>query len=145
MRLSRFTDIGLRALMYVGASGRRVSAREVADAFNVSRDHVTKSLQGLVALGALDSVPGRSGGFTLAMEPKQIRLGRLIRRLEPSLALAECFAPGSTCPMTPSCELASALHRAQESFFETLDEFTIADLIERDRPALVQLGYDRAS
>jgi Rrf2 family nitric oxide-sensitive transcriptional repressor len=145
MRLSRYTDIGLRALLYVGVREERVSAREVSDAFNVSRDHVTKSLQGLVSFGALTSAPGRNGGFTLDQDLRDIRLGQLIRKLEPSLALAECFTPHSTCPMTPSCELASALYEAQESFFDSLDQYSVADLIERDRPALIQLSYDRAS
>ena len=145
MRLSRYTDIGLRALLYVGTRDRRVSAREVSDAFNVSRDHVTKSLQGLVALGALTSTPGRSGGFTLRRDPREIRLGQIIRDLEPSLALAECFTPDSTCPMTSSCELASALYQARAAFFDSLDRYSIADLIEKDRPALVQLSYAQAS
>jgi Rrf2 family nitric oxide-sensitive transcriptional repressor len=142
MRLTRFTDIGLRALMYAGArEGRTVSAREIAEAFNVSRDHVAKSLQGLVALGALRSVPGRNGGFILDADLREVKLGELVRSMEPHVTMAECFTAESHCPLTPSCELASALYSAQESFFETLDRYTIADLIEGTYQGLVQLTY----
>lgn len=139
MRLSRFTDIGLRALMYVGAHGGRVSSGEIAEVFDISRDHVTKSLQALVGLGALDSTPGRNGGYSLAGDPARLLLGAVVRRLEPSLEMAECFGPDSECPLTTTCELTTALRRAQGAFFDTLDEYTIADLIEGTRSPLVEL------
>lgn len=140
MRLSRFTDIGLRALMYITAQGRNVSAREVAEAFHVSRDHVTKSMQGLVALGALSSTPGRSGGFEIDTDPAGLRLGDLVRRLEPNLAIAECFGEDSTCPLTDACELSSALYGARESFFTSLNRYTLADLVAGTYQGLVQIA-----
>ena len=144
MRLSRFTDIGLRALMYVGASEGRVSAREVADSFNVSKDHVVKSLQALVAIGALSSTVGRNGGFEMHADPRSLRIGRVIRKLEPSLALAECFGPDSGCPLTASCELAEALGQAQTAFFDVLDRYTLADLLESNHQGLVQIMFASA-
>ncbi|MFP3947714.1 MAG: RrF2 family transcriptional regulator [Longimicrobiales bacterium] len=139
MRLSRFTDIGLRALMYAGARNRRVSSGEIAGAFGISRDHVTKSLQALVGLGAMDSKPGRNGGYALDADPRVLRLGEVVRKLEPTVEMAECFGPDSRCPLTKSCELSTALSRAQLAFFEALDEYTVADLIEGTRAPLVQL------
>lgn len=140
MRLSRFTDIGLRALMYITAQGRNVSAREVAEAFLVSRDHVTKSMQGLVALGALSSTPGRNGGFEIDTDPAGLRLGDLVRRLEPNLAIAECFGEESTCPLTDACELSSALYEARESFLTSLNRYTLADLVAGTYQGLVQIA-----
>lgn len=139
MRLSRFTDIGLRALMYIAAQGRNVSAREVAEAFHVSKAHVTKSMQGLVALGALSSTPGRNGGFELHKHPASLRLGELVRRLEPNLEIAECFGEDSTCPLTDACELSSALFEAREAFFVSMDRYTLADLVAGTYQGLVQI------
>lgn len=139
MRLSRFTDIGLRALMYVGAHGRRVSSSEIAEAFGISQDHVTKSLQALVGLGAMGSTPGRNGGYAIEEDPGELRLGEVVRKLEPTLRMAECFGSDSECPLTSACELSSALGRAERAFFDTLDEYTVADLIEGTRTPLVQL------
>lgn len=126
--------------MYIAAQGRNVSAREVAEAFHVSRDHVTKSMQGLVALGTLSSTPGRYGGFEMDADPRSVRLGDLVRRLEPNLALAECFAEESTCPLTDACELSNALYEAREAFFTSLDKYTLADLVTGTYQGLVQIA-----
>ena len=125
--------------MYIAAQGRNVSAREVAEAFDVSRDHVTKSMQGLVALGALSSTPGRNGGFEMDADPETLRLGRLVRSLEPNLDIAECFTEDSTCPLTDACELTHALLEAREAFFVSLDRYTLADLVRGTYQGLVQI------
>ncbi len=143
MRLSRFTDIGLRALMYLGARGDRTSARQVAEAYDVSKDHVIKSLQALAGLGLVESTPGRGGGFRLSCDPSDVRLGDLIRDLEPSMALAECFQAHSTCPLTPSCGLAGALSDAERAFIDALNRRSLADVIRANRAQLVQLEVAR--
>lgn len=125
--------------MYIAAQRRNVSAREVAEAFQVSRDHVTKSMQGLVALGALTSTPGRNGGFGMDAEPGALRLGDVVRQLEPNLDMAECFSEGSTCPLTRSCELSSALFEAREAFFVALNRYTLADLVAGTYQGLIQI------
>lgn len=141
MRLTRFSDIGLRALMYLAAHrGRVVPATEISERLNVSRDHLMKSLQTLDALGLVAGTRGRGGGFSLARPETTMRLGSLVRALEPSLALAECFEAESTCPLTGGCRLAAVLDEAQRHFFETLDRYTVGDLLASDRPRIVQLG-----
>lgn len=139
MRLSRFTDIALRSLLYLGARPGPQSARSVADAYGVSKDHVMKGLQALNGLGVVDSRPGRAGGFSLVADPRDVRLGALIASLEPSMALAECFEDASACPLTPACGLAGALHRAQGAFLTTLDQYTLADLLNTTGTHLVTL------
>jgi Rrf2 family transcriptional regulator, nitric oxide-sensitive transcriptional repressor len=146
MRLTRFSDIGLRALMYLGAhAGRTVPTAEISNAMNVSHDHLMKCLQALDALGVVRGTRGRGGGFELSAAGRSIRLGDLVRRLEPSLALAECFEPDSSCPLTGSCRLADALGEAQRAFFAALDRHTLADLLLADRSRLVQLGGPRVA
>ena len=141
MKLTRFTDFGLRALMYLGAHpGRPISAGEISDRFRVSRDHMMKSLQALDAMGLVSATRGRGGGFQLTRGAGLARLGFVARTLEPSLALAECFEEESTCPLTGGCLLAGALGEAQAAFFDTLDGYTLGDLVAADGPHLVQLG-----
>lgn len=145
MRLSRFTDIGLRAVMHLGAHpGERMSARAVADAYGVSKDHVMKSLQALSALGVVDAEPGRLGGFQLVHDPATLRLGALVAELEPSMDLAECFREESVCPLTGACGLADALDGARGAFLDALDRYTVADLVAANRPRLVELTRARA-
>jgi Rrf2 family nitric oxide-sensitive transcriptional repressor len=145
MRLTRFSDISLRALMYLGAhEGRSVSAGEMSERLRVSRDHLMKSLQALAGLGLLAAVRGRGGGFRLVRAGAAIKLGGVVRSLERSDGLAECFAAGSTCPLTGGCRLAGVLREAEDGFYDTLDRYTIADLLAGNRHDLVQLGGSRA-
>jgi len=127
--------------MYLGAHpGRLVSTPEMAKRLHVSREHLMKSLQTLSGIGLVEAVRGRGGGFCLSGKGGEVRLGALVQSLEPSLAMAECFEPHSTCPMTGNCRLAGVLAEAQKSLFDTLDRYTLADLLHSDRPVLVQIS-----
>lgn len=141
MRLSRFSDISLRALMYLGAHpDRRVPTGEMSKKLHVSREHLMKCLQKLGRMGLVDSERGRAGGFALSGQGGDIRLGALVSEIEPSLAMAECFEPVSRCPLTGDCRLAGVLAESQRAFFEAMDHYTIDDLVHSDRERLVQLG-----
>ncbi len=141
MKLTRFSDIGLRALMYLGAHpGRPISTTEMAERLRVSREHLNKAVQMLSGMELVSGTRGRGGGYRLTGNRSDIRIGELVRALEPTLSLAECFEPDSTCPMTGRCRLAGVLYEAQQGFFQILDRYTLADLLEADEPLLVQIG-----
>jgi Rrf2 family transcriptional regulator, nitric oxide-sensitive transcriptional repressor len=66
----------------------------------------------------------------LALSPSDINLGRILRQLEPSLALVECFdATTNTCEISPVCSLKFALNEAQKQFFAVLERYTLAQLL----------------
>ncbi len=83
----------------------------------------------LVRSGFLIGIRGRSGGFRLAMTPKEIVVGDVIRATEPDFALVECFATGNQCIVTGCCKLPTMLNEALNSFIATLDRYTLADLL----------------
>lgn len=144
MRLSRFSDISLRALMYLGAHrDRLVSAAEMSERLVTSREHLMKCLQTLGEMGLVEGVRGRGGGFRLTGDGSGVRIGQIVRRTEPTLAMAECFEPVSTCPLTGDCRLAGVLAEAQRTFFETLDRYTVRDLVVADLETLVALEPSR--
>jgi Rrf2 family transcriptional regulator, nitric oxide-sensitive transcriptional repressor len=130
MRLTTFSDYALRVLMYAAAAGDRlVTIEETAKTYGVSRGHLMKVVNILTRSGYIRAVRGRSGGFTLAMAPEAINLGAVVRATEPDFALAECFAPGSTCIITRRCKLPEVLNEALNAFIGTLDRYTLADLM----------------
>jgi len=144
MRLTRFTDIALRALLYLGTHrDGPLSSSRLAEALDVSREHLLKSLRALDAEGLVSATRGPGGGFELVAGREGVRIGELVRALEPSVALAECFEADSSCPLEPGCGLASALATAREAFFDALDRHTLSDLLERSRPRLVAIARAR--
>lgn len=139
MHLTAHTDYALRILMFAAAraadreSGGRFSVEEVANAYNISRNHVMKIVQRLAASGYLRSFRGRNGGLTLGRDPAEVRIGALVRFLEVDCALVACFSEGATCRICGQCLLQTALSEALEAFFERLDQMTLADLTLSDR------------
>ncbi|MGE0224163.1 MAG: Rrf2 family transcriptional regulator [Acetobacteraceae bacterium] len=133
MRLLASTDMALRVLIWLGGqSGHRpVSVEALAGALGgLSRNHLHKIVQDLTALGVTRTVRGVGGGVSLARPPGQIRLGTLIRQLETSQAIVECFRAGdSACALLPQCRLRGLLGSAQGRFYDSLDEHTLADCL----------------
>ena len=130
MRLTTFSDYALRLLMYAAASGDRlITIEEACQTYNISRGHLMKVANLLTREGYLKAIRGRSGGLALAKVPKDIRLGDVVRATEPDFALVECFATGNQCVITRCCALPDVLNEALDAFIQTLDRYTLDDLM----------------
>ncbi len=142
MQLTRYTDYSLRLLMLLGLrSGKLLTIQRVSDAYGISRNHLVKIVNQLSSLGMVETNRGRKGGIRLAMDPKEIVVGRLIRELEPTLRIAECFdEKTNNCVISAVCMLKPALNRALGEFFRVLDDYTLADLIESRKELGLPLG-----
>jgi Rrf2 family transcriptional regulator, nitric oxide-sensitive transcriptional repressor len=137
MRLTAFTDFGLRALMRLaGEPERSFSTGEIATEFGISRHHLTKVVRDLAAGGFVTTQRGAGGGFRLARPAETITLGEVVRTLEQRHALVECFREdGGTCVLTPRCRLKPKLARAREAFMRELDATTLAECAYPGMPA----------
>ena len=130
MRLTSFTDYGLRILMRMAAEpGRGFSTAELADSFGLSRHHLTKIVQSLTRAGYLSTRRGAGGGAMLARAADEIRLGAVIRLLEEGQPLVECFAAdGGACTIDSQCRLKTRLRHAEAAFLADMDRSTLADV-----------------
>ena len=133
MRLTAFTDYGLRVLMRMaGDPARAFTTAELAAEFHVSRNHLAKVTSALAAAGLLETRRGGGGGAVLARRPEEIRLGDVVALLETDQALVECFAgSGNTCALTPRCRLKLRLAQAEAAFVADLNRSTLADCVYR--------------
>lgn len=130
MRLTSFSDYALRVLMYAAAhEDRLITIDEVARVYAISRTHLMKVVNVLTRAGYLRAVRGRSGGLALAVAPKEIGLGDVLRLTEPDFALVECFGDAGQCAITSCCRLRPILAEALAAFTVTLDRYTLADLV----------------
>ena len=129
MKLSLFSDYALRTLMYATLKDGPFLLDDVAAAYRVSRNHLTKVVHSLAKLGYLETQRGRGGGIKLALPADQIRIGSLVRKTEDQPVIIECFDPAtSTCPITSTCRLKGVLAEAMRAFYDTLDRYTLRDI-----------------
>lgn len=134
MRLTSFTDYGLRMLMRMASEPERAySSAELADEFGLSRNHLAKIMQHLSRGGLITTRRGGGGGAVLAKPATEIRLGAIVRLLEEGQPLVECFAPdGGECSIDGQCRLKTLLRRAELAFLADLDRSTL-DVIALNR------------
>lgn len=140
MRLTLYTDYSLRMLMYLAMDPDQTSTiQEIADRFGISKNHLMKVAYELGQKGFVETVRGRGGGLRLARSAESIRLGDLVRQCEGDFTMVECFdAEHNQCVLTSACRLKGILNEALEAYFQSLNQYTLADLM-RQKTAFVKL------
>ncbi|WP_413868676.1 RrF2 family transcriptional regulator [Albidovulum sp.] len=130
MRLTSFTDYGLRMLMRMaGAPGRAFSTAELAEELGLSRNHLAKIMQRLSQAGFVETRRGGGGGAMLARPAETIRLGAVVRLLEEGQPLVDCFAlQHGGCSLDGRCRLKARLRSAEAAFLEDLDRTSLAEV-----------------
>lgn len=137
MRLTQFTDLGLRTLIYLGLKGERLSSiREIAEAYRVSENHLTKVVHQLGQHGFIDTMRGRGGGVRLSRAPSEIRIGDVVRRAEEDMALVACFPGPGSCILGGGCGGQRILNEALAAFMEVLDRYTLEDMLRMEHDVM---------
>ena len=141
MKLTRFTDYSLRVLIYLGLKDDgRVTIREISEAYGISRNHLMKVVSLLTRMGYLDARRGPGGGIALAKPAEEIIIANVVRDMEDDLNLVECFCKGGTCIIKPVCELKSVLGQALNAYLDTLEHYTLSDLLQPEEQLSQVLG-----
>ncbi|MFK3958334.1 Rrf2 family transcriptional regulator [Guptibacillus hwajinpoensis] len=141
MRLTNYTDYSLRMLIYLGSmkEDKLASIQEIANAYQISKNHLMKVAHELGKNGYIETIRGRNGGLRLAYLPEDINVGKVVRSTEEDFNLVECFdKENNSCVISPACRLKHVLHDALSAYFEVLDGYQLSDLIINDE-TLVKL------
>jgi Rrf2 family nitric oxide-sensitive transcriptional repressor len=128
MKLTRYTDYAIRVMIYLGShEGEICSIRQVADAYDISQNHLMKVVQDLAKAGFVESIRGRNGGIRLDRPAASINLGSLLRHTEGLDNILEC----SSCSIRQGCGMPPILREATAAFVGVFDRYSVADIIER--------------
>ena len=137
MQLTRHTDYALRVLMYLSVNHQKlVTVAELAEFYNISRNHLVKVVQGLVEHRFIQTTRGKNGGMRLACDSADISIGSVVRKMENHFNIVECFdAEQEGCTLNGACRLKGLLASAMEDFLVSLDTINLADI---NKPKLRQ-------
>ena len=132
MSLTLYTDYSLRVLIYLVVKGNKelTTIQEIADNYNISKNHLMKVTYDLGQLGFIETIRGRGGGIRLQVDPKDINIGKLVRHTEEDFHIVECFdRENNTCKIAPACQLKHVLYEALQAYLKVLDQYTLADFL----------------
>ena len=139
LKISRLTDYGLLAVVYLARhAGRVTSAREIAEFYYLPLPAVTKVLKTLHHGGVISSHRGVGGGYSFDGNAEVVTLGRLIEIFEGPWDLTECETfddhGEATCAIRVACpsrRFMFGINRAVKGAFE---QVTLDDLVRGGTP-----------
>ena len=102
MKLSKKSDYALRALStLVDRYGEGpISVRELAEKNDIPRRFLEQIMLELKSRKWVTSIPGREGGFQLALPPRQITMGEIVRHFDGILGPIGCVSTTHYEPCT---------------------------------------------
>ncbi|MGH9459127.1 MAG: RrF2 family transcriptional regulator [Thermoanaerobaculia bacterium] len=134
LKISRLTDYGLLACVYLARSrGRVVSAREIASFYSLPAPAVAKVLKALQEGGVIGSQRGVGGGYVFDGDPDAVTLGDLLAVLEGPWDLVDCEtldeAGHAICAIRAECPSRSFMFGINRAIKGAFDRITLRELV----------------
>jgi len=155
--LNRKTEYALVALARLAerAMDRQpVSAREIAEGYELPVPVMTNVMKALQRSGLIDSVRGAGGGYLLARDPRRITLASVIECIEGPVHLTLCCEDGEdghghghahpnghasddpdvdepcpACRVLQNCAITASMRAFNDLIVEALNRITLSDLV----------------
>lgn len=129
MKVSTKTRYGLRAIIYLAKTDSDVCPlKEIAQAQDISFDYLEKIIAKLRKADLVESRRGAQGGYKLSRQPKNIKVGEIVRALEGD-NLVECLKEEEFCSQAEDCLAKEVWQKLQNSLNKALDSISLKDLI----------------
>lgn len=128
----------MTALARAYRSEQAVSLDTVAAGEGLSQGFLEEIAAGLRRAGLVVSQRGKTGGYRLSRDPRQMSVGEVIAALEGPVALVECLGAKAGCPRAGSCSNESVWRRVQGEVNRVLGGLTLAKAagLTATRPAV---------
>jgi Rrf2 family protein len=118
--------------------GTEIPSATLAESVNADPTFVRKSLSKLSKAGLIVTTRGKNGASTLTRSPEQVTLLDIYRAsaAPPTFAIHD-YPVERKCPISRNIKgsMSSVLKKAQNSFENTLDRITLADVVGEIRRA----------
>jgi Rrf2 family protein len=133
--LSKRTKYGIKALVYLARQENRnpVQISVISKSENISRKFLESILLTLRKNGILGSKKGKTGGYYLLKDPKEIPMTSIMRLLEGPIAMVPCvslnfYEKCDDCPDENACAVHNLMLKVRDNTLEIFKNTTLADL-----------------
>jgi Rrf2 family protein len=109
-------------------------AVDIAKTNQIPKKFLDAILGELRNAGFVYSRKGPKGGYRLAREPSQIRIGHVIRAIDGPLAPIACasrtaYQPCADCRSVEACAVRLTMTKVRDAMSDILDQMTLADMV----------------
>ena len=125
MYITLESDYAVRITAELCKENAKIDAKTLAMRTDVTLRFALKILRKLVSAGIVKSYKGTQGGYTIAMEPKDINLRMVIEAIEGTYCFSRCILPEGECNRGASgnctfqqafCEITLEVRKMMESY-----------------------------
>jgi Rrf2 family protein len=128
-------EYGVRLMVQLGRHYGQgpASLAEIASEEDLPRAYLEQLVMSLRDAGLVTSTRGARGGYQLARDPRDIRMGEVLRALEGPLAPMICATDdpehATQCDRSSRCTVNALWVRVRDAVTTALDSMTLADLV----------------
>ena len=129
LKLTRKTEYALIALRHLRFVGKDhiVSAKEMADQYNIPKPLLAKVLQDLARQSLIEPIQGPRGGYKLKAKLDSFSMTEFFELMEGPWGIMDCYFD-SNCELVETCNIRSPIQRLNESMRTMFDKMTINDV-----------------
>ena len=130
LRLSKKADYALLAMRHLAANADRgaISARELAEAYDIPPELLAKVLQKLVRAHLLESHQGIRGGYGLARTAASMSVADVIEAVDGPFTVTACSEDDHSCDQYSKCNIRDPLWRIKDRIVSALGSTSVAEL-----------------
>lgn len=112
---------------------RLVLLKDISNSQEISLKYLAQLIMPLKIAGLIRASRGAHGGYFLSKHPKDIKLSEIIAAVEGPLNLVECVDNPAICNRSNFCATREIWTEISNKFFETLDSYTLQQIMERQK------------
>lgn len=144
MKFSTRARYGLRMMVELARanSGDQLThLGKIARITALSENYLAQLAMSLKGAGLLIGVSGKNGGYRLAQPADRIKVSDVVTALIGPIGLTECITHPDICLASCFCETRLVWALVNHRVMQTLEEFTLADLIDKGWANRVRVEY----
>lgn len=130
MKVSKKADYALRVLFTLVEQYNKkpVSIRRLAELNNVPKSFLEHIMLDLKTQGWVQSLPGKTGGYILALPPDQIRMGQVVRHFDGLLSPINCVSASQyePCSQESTCRFRRVFLQIRNETTRLMDSASLA-------------------
>jgi Rrf2 family protein len=130
LRLSKKADYALIAMKHLAIrpDAASISAREIAEQYDIPIELMAKVLQRLARRGLLTSHQGTRGGYRLARPSGVISVADIIQAIDGPLTVTACSTDAENCDQYNRCNVRDPLWRIKDRILSALATCSLQEI-----------------